>query len=141
MTEQEMKALGYKVIDYIVEHRLNYDNEKVSNIGTYDDLSKEVGKEVPLHGEDPAAVFEELNTLIKNNIVHLDHPRFFSFIPGPSNYLSVLADTLSTTTKLKGHLALRMCPIHPETTKEHLSETVALMNSYIEDEIINITTE
>lgn len=96
MTEKEMKALGYKIIDNIVEHRLNFDSEKVCNVGSFTSLTKLVGKEAPLEGENPEAVFNELNELIKNNIVHLDHPRFFSFIPGPSNYFSILADTLAT---------------------------------------------
>lgn len=96
MTEQEMKELGYKVIDQIVEHRLNFNSEKVSNVGSYESLSEQVKKEMPLIGENPQDVFTELNSLIKNNIAHLDHPRFFSFIPGPSNYYSILADTLST---------------------------------------------
>ncbi len=96
MTEKEMKALGYKVIDYIVDHRLNFDAEKVSNIGSYASLSKQVKEEIPINGESPQAVFEELNAFIKDNIVHLDHPRLFSFIPGPSNYYSILADTLAT---------------------------------------------
>ena len=91
-----MKALGYQVIDYIVDHRLNGDAEKVSNMGSYEALAKRVGPEMPMEGEDPTAVFEELHTLIKHNIAHPDHPRFFSFIPGPSNYYSILADTLAT---------------------------------------------
>ena len=45
--------------------------------------------------EDPSEVFKELGHLISNHVTHLDHPRFFSFIPGPSNYYSVLADTLA----------------------------------------------
>lgn len=96
MTEQEMKILGYKIIDDIVAHRLNYDTQKVSNVGDYATLSKQVQPEMPMEGEDPTLVFDELNSLIKNNITHLDHPRFFSFIPGPSNYYSILADTLAT---------------------------------------------
>lgn len=62
------------MIDYIVEHRLNFDAEKVCNIGTYDELSKEIDKEMPMNGADPTAVFEELNSLIKNNIAHVDNP-------------------------------------------------------------------
>lgn len=96
MTEKEMKDLGYKIIDHIVHHRLNFETKEVSNIGSYASLSEQVKKEMPMHGENPEAVFDELNSLIKNNIVHLDHPRFFSFIPGPSNYYSILADTLAT---------------------------------------------
>lgn len=96
MTEKEMKQLGYQVIDYIVEHRLHLHNKPVGHSASYEVLSKQIGTDMPTRGEDPKAVFEELNAFIKNNITHLDHPRFFSFIPGPSNYYSILADTLAT---------------------------------------------
>jgi len=36
------------------------------------------------------------------------------------------------TTKLKGHPALRMCPIRPETTLEFLEKTFGIMNGCIE---------
>ena len=31
---------------------------------------------------------------VLTNIMHVDHPRFFAFIPSPSNFVSVLADAL-----------------------------------------------
>ena len=37
-----------------------------------------------------------------------------------------------TTTKLKGYVALRMCPIHPDTTTGYLDKTFDIMNKFIE---------
>ena len=37
-----------------------------------------------------------------------------------SQYLLEDGYAMITTTKLKGHTALRMCPIHPEATKDFL---------------------
>jgi len=96
MTKQEMKDLGYQVIDAIVEHRTKMTDKKVYATNSYEVLNDIVKREMPLIGEDPSEVFKELDHLISNNVAHLDHPRFFSFIPGPSNYYSVLADTLAT---------------------------------------------
>ena len=64
-------------------------------MGTFDTLSNKIKSELPLEGENPKDVFSELNQLIGKNIVHTDHPRFFSFIPGSSNYYSVLAETMA----------------------------------------------
>jgi glutamate/tyrosine decarboxylase-like PLP-dependent enzyme len=96
MTKQEMKDQGYQVIDAIVEHRTKMTDKKVYATNSYEVLNDIVKREMPLIGEDPSEVFKELDHLISNNVAHLDHPRFFSFIPGPSNYYSVLADTLAT---------------------------------------------
>lgn len=96
MTQQEMKDLGYQVIDAIVEHRIKMTDKKVYATDSFEVLNEKVKKEMPLTAEDPSEVFKELEHLISNNVAHLDHPRFFSFIPGPSNYYSVLAETLST---------------------------------------------
>jgi len=50
-----------------------------------------------------------------------------------SKYLLEDGYAMITTTKLKGHLALRMCPIHPETRQEFLDKTFGIMNGYIEN--------
>ena len=102
MSENEMKKLGYQVIDAIVDHRLNLSSKKVSNSPSFEALDAKVNSEFPLIAENSSAVFEELNHLISDNVTHLDHPRFFSFIPGPSNYYSVLADTLATGQNVFG---------------------------------------
>ena len=96
MSEDQMKALGYQVIDYIVEHRSHLKKQRVYNKSSYEELLPLIPQELPEAGEDPEEVFAQLNTLLSQHIVHTDHPRFFSFIPAPSNYLSVLADTLTT---------------------------------------------
>ena len=36
-----------------------------------------------------------MNEQVSSHIFHVDHPRFFSFIPGPANFISVLADTMA----------------------------------------------
>ncbi len=96
MTTEEMRALGYQVIDYLVDHHRQLEQERVGNVGSYEELDPLVDKDIPKYGQEPSKVFEELNKLVGDNILHLDHPRFFSFIPSPSSYISVLADALAT---------------------------------------------
>ena len=31
-----------------------------------------------------------------SHVLHVDHPRFFAFVPSPSNFVSVLAETLAS---------------------------------------------
>jgi len=96
MTEKEMKKLGYQVIDAIVDHRHNLSSKRVFNKPDFELLDSIINPTMPLEADDPTAVFKELNKMVSEHVTHIDHPRFFSFIPGPSNYYSVLADTLST---------------------------------------------
>ncbi|MCI0524890.1 MAG: aminotransferase class I/II-fold pyridoxal phosphate-dependent enzyme, partial [Acidobacteria bacterium] len=39
---------------------------------------------------------EQLQNDVWSNIGHVQHPRFFAFIPGPSNFVSVMADALAS---------------------------------------------
>ncbi|MEM8897846.1 MAG: aminotransferase class I/II-fold pyridoxal phosphate-dependent enzyme [Bacteroidota bacterium] len=96
MTDQEMRELGYKVIDFIVDHKTRIKSKKTFKMGTYDELNAQIDSAIPTKGEEAAKVFHDLHRLIDENINHTDHPRFFSFIPGPSNYYSVLAETMAT---------------------------------------------
>ncbi len=80
-----MKQLGYKIIDYIVAHHLELPTKRVHNVGSYEELSALVKSDLPIDGEPADRVFEEVDALLKNYLGHIDHPRFFSFIPGPSN--------------------------------------------------------
>ena len=95
MTKEEMKALGYQVIDHIVEHRTHMPEGRVYNKSKHSDLLPFIPNDLPLKGSDPQEVFALLNELLTDHIVHTDHPRFYSFIPAPSDYIGVLADSLA----------------------------------------------
>ena len=41
------------------------------------------------------AVLQEFRQKIQDAMMHPDHPRFFAFIPSPSNFVSAMADTLA----------------------------------------------
>jgi glutamate/tyrosine decarboxylase-like PLP-dependent enzyme len=39
-------------------------------------------------------VLEQLECDVLRNTMHVNHPRFFAYVPGPSNFVSVMADAL-----------------------------------------------
>jgi len=45
---------------------------------------------------DPQDLFNFVQHDVFGHISHVDHPRFFAFIPSPSNYIGVLADALAS---------------------------------------------
>jgi aromatic-L-amino-acid decarboxylase len=91
-----MRRLGYRVVDMLVDHFETLPDKKVTRKGNRPDLERVFVEAMP----DKPMDGEELLDLVENevftHIMHLDHPRFFAFVPGPSNYISALADALVT---------------------------------------------
>ncbi|MEO0333854.1 MAG: aminotransferase class I/II-fold pyridoxal phosphate-dependent enzyme, partial [Bacteroidota bacterium] len=51
---------------------------------------------IPEQGEDFNEILTKAKTDIFPNNMYLNHPRFFAWVPGPSNFISVMADTLAS---------------------------------------------
>ena len=45
---------------------------------------------------DPHELVARLESEVFPNNLHVDHPRFFAFVPGPGNYISTMADALAS---------------------------------------------
>ena len=95
LSSLQMRDLGYQVIDIIVDHFDNLREKKVLNSPSNEALSLNISADLPIKESDPAALIEFLREQVFKNIMHTDHPRFFSFIPSASNYISVLSDALA----------------------------------------------
>ena len=97
LSSEEMRALGYRVIDMIVEHIETVPEKPVAHAhkGARPGLEARLREPLPEHATAPEAVLEQLQRDVFSHLSHADHPRFFAFIPSPSNYVSVLADALA----------------------------------------------
>ena len=96
LTKEEMKAYGYKIIDFIAEHYDTIESQKPVTSATREEMDTLFLQEAPNHAM-PAN--EVLDFVMQNVIPHSNlttHPKAFSFVPGPSNFISTLADTLAT---------------------------------------------
>ena len=91
-----MRKLGYAAIDQIVDHFEGIRTKKVLNIKRHEELDALFEKDVPEAGTDPEEMMTFLKDHVFSNILHTDHPRFYSFIPAPSNFITVLADILAS---------------------------------------------
>jgi aromatic-L-amino-acid/L-tryptophan decarboxylase len=49
---------------------------------------------VPRAGGDPEVVLRQAVTDVLGPAMRVDHPRFFAYVPIPSNYVGMLADAL-----------------------------------------------
>lgn len=95
LSKKEMQAVGYQVIDTIIEHLESMENLKIHAQKPPAELNKLLGGEIPEEGQNPLALIEQAKKDVFGNILHVDHPRFYAFIPSPSNFMGVMADTLA----------------------------------------------
>lgn len=96
LNKAEMKAYGYEVVDAIIDH---FDTQKEKNpvaLASREEMDTMFLEKAPENPEDAHKVLDFVleNVMTKSNIV--SHPKSYSFVPGPSNYISAMADTLAT---------------------------------------------
>ncbi|MDU8886483.1 aspartate aminotransferase family protein [Yeosuana sp. MJ-SS3] len=96
LDKEEMKQFGYQVIDTIVDH---FDTERLKKpvtTASREEMELLLKIEVP---EKPTNYQDVLDFVVNKVFPYSDfftHPKSYSFVPGPSNYVSVMADTLAT---------------------------------------------
>jgi glutamate/tyrosine decarboxylase-like PLP-dependent enzyme len=96
LSVEEMRRLGYRMVDILVAHFESLREKKVTRVESRDALRAIFEEPLPEQGSDPAALLDFLEREVFTRVMHLDHPRFFGFIPGPSNFVSVLAEALAS---------------------------------------------
>jgi aromatic-L-amino-acid decarboxylase len=89
---EEMRRLGYLVVDRIVEHLEALPDLPPVRAGDAVDLRAALGGPPPEQPGDPERALESLFEHVLPFGQYGDHPRFFARIGSPSNYVSVLAD-------------------------------------------------
>jgi aromatic-L-amino-acid/L-tryptophan decarboxylase len=96
LTKEEMKAYGYKIIDILAEHFDTIESKKPVSSATRKEMDAVFLQEAPEHAMPANQVLDFVmeNVIPYSNLT--SHPKMFSFVPGPSNYISTLADTLAT---------------------------------------------
>lgn len=96
ISKEEMQQYGYKIIDHIVNHFETQNSKKPVTFATREEMDSLLTENIP---EDPTPANEVLdfvmNTIIPNSNI-VSHPKSYSFVPGPSNYISAMADTIAT---------------------------------------------
>ncbi|MEY2500346.1 MAG: hypothetical protein QOI07_680 [Verrucomicrobiota bacterium] len=91
-----MRRLGYRVVDILVEHFAAMRDGPVGarkQPGEFLDMFQQSAPEAPT---DPQELLARLEKEVFPNNLHVDHPRFFAFVPGPGNYVSTMADALAS---------------------------------------------
>jgi aromatic-L-amino-acid/L-tryptophan decarboxylase len=95
LTRDEMRALGYRVVDILVEHFERLPELPPADTGSRAELEHVLREPLPEKGQDPAIAIQQLTEHVFTNMCHVDHPRFFAFVPSPGNFVSAMADALA----------------------------------------------
>jgi glutamate/tyrosine decarboxylase-like PLP-dependent enzyme len=95
LSSEEMRRLGYRVVDLIVDHFAEGGEEGLGQVPDRQELEARLREPLPEAGTDPDAVLDQVEHDILPNTIRVDHPRFFGFVPGPNNFVGVLADALA----------------------------------------------
>lgn len=90
-----MRKFGYAVVDLLTEHFADIDGERVGAKSDPAKLIPMFDGDPPEDGRNPNEVLAQLRRDVLPNNLHVDHPRFFAFVPGPNNFVSAMADALA----------------------------------------------
>ena len=96
LSADEMREMGYRIIDMLVDYtgaQAQFPVTRALDQVTFDEILNEPLPETGSAWED---VLEQYERQVLTTIDHLDHPRFFAYIPSPSNFIGTMADTLAS---------------------------------------------
>ncbi|MBI1983443.1 MAG: decarboxylase, partial [Acidobacteria bacterium] len=100
MDAESMRRAGYRVVDWLVERMENIRESPLGRELRREETEKLLRQPLP---EDPSGfeeVFREYAGNVAPNAIHLDHPRFFAFVPSAPSFVGVLADALVAGTNV-----------------------------------------
>ncbi|MCY4071860.1 MAG: pyridoxal-dependent decarboxylase [Chloroflexi bacterium] len=91
----EMRKFGYHVIDTLVDYYAGRAERPVAEKLDYDALDAILSEPMPREGSPWRDVLEQFEQQVVDTTNHVDHPRFFAYIPLANNFVSVMADALA----------------------------------------------
>lgn len=96
LSKEEMQSYGYKIVDLIVEHYTEIESKNPVSKASRKEMDSIFLQEAPDKGMPADKVLDfVMDNVIPNSNIS-GHPKSFSFVPGPSNYISAISDSLAT---------------------------------------------
>ncbi len=99
-----MHALGARALDIVIRHFETRGDAPVARAMSRADAERLLRTPLPEHGTPVAELLDLLIRDVFTTGFKTDHPRFYSFVPSPNNFVSVVGDLLTSGTNLfAGH--------------------------------------
>lgn len=96
MQADEMRRLGYRVVDMVVDRALRRNEEHAILTGDPADLLARLGGPLPEDPMDPDASLDLMAEVALSHQQHGDHPRYFARVPGPASFAGILGEWMGT---------------------------------------------
>lgn len=97
LTTEEMRALGGRALEMAVRHFAELRELPVArHPPTHAETAARLGAPFEEAGCDPAGLLELLEREVFPAPFQTDHPRFYAFVPSPTNFVSVVGDLLTS---------------------------------------------
>jgi aromatic-L-amino-acid/L-tryptophan decarboxylase len=96
LSAEEMRALGYRIVDMLTDRFTHLGEGPVGAKGNPARLRPALLTPPPAAPVEPDDIFATLERDVFPNMMNTAHPRFFAFVPVPSNFVSTMADALSS---------------------------------------------
>ncbi len=91
-----MRELGYWVVDRVIDHVTGVGQGPAMRAASPEDLRAGLGGPLPEQPGDARQALLTLSETALANMQHIDHPRYFARVPGPSSFTGILGDWLGT---------------------------------------------
>jgi len=95
LSPDQLRQAGYKVIDTLVDYWQTLHQRPIGRRPTLDEMEALLNEPLPTQPQPSEQVLNEFLEKVLPNVVKVDHPRYFAFVPAPNNPIGVLADTLA----------------------------------------------
>ncbi|HYH78338.1 MAG TPA: aminotransferase class V-fold PLP-dependent enzyme, partial [Longimicrobium sp.] len=96
LSPEEMRAMGYRVVDLLVEHFAGLHDAPVHGVETRAALEARLREPAPEQGVGWRTALERAARDVLGPMSHVAHPRFFAYVPGPGNFVGAMADALAS---------------------------------------------
>ncbi|HUJ50650.1 MAG TPA: aminotransferase class I/II-fold pyridoxal phosphate-dependent enzyme [Bryobacteraceae bacterium] len=93
---ERMREIGYRVIDRLVEHLTTLSTQPVGAKADPSTLIPAFSQPPPEEGTDFETVLAQLEQQVFRHTMHVNHPRFLAYVPGPGNFVGAMADALAS---------------------------------------------
>ena len=96
LSHDQMRQYGYRIVDMIIAHFETVGDKRPVTKATREQMDWLLQEPIPENATPVMDVLDHVESNIFANSAHLDHPKFYSFVPSPNNIVSTFADALAT---------------------------------------------
>jgi glutamate/tyrosine decarboxylase-like PLP-dependent enzyme len=94
LSPEEMRALGHRVVDLVVEHYAGLADQPAFATATRAQMEARLREPPPDTPRGWEATVDRVAREVFSPMAHVDHPRFYAYVPGPGNFVGAMADAL-----------------------------------------------